>query len=788
MIKVFRDIRIYTGRSLLTLVGVAIGTAAIGAVLSAYAILNREMNRNFMETNPASMVLVMTMLDEKAVEQVKRIYPQTEIELRKTIQARVGKGDGTYGTIYLRAICDFEGQRVDTFTLEKGHFPVEASEMTLERDSLKIIKNVKTGIGEELQIILPGAGEKTLRLSGLLHAPGLAPASMENYAYGFVRLDTLKSLGYQGWYDEMRIVSRVDRMDRQAMQKMAMTIRSLLIDMGYTVKRVEVPKPGKHPHAAQLSSFLFLLQAFTVIALLVACIIIINLLNFIMAKQIRQIAVMKTVGASVGDIAFPYFIYVMVICLGSLIPGIPLALMAGKGYSVFAAYILNFKISSFAVPAWVIISQVLTGILVPLVSAFYPIFKSCTQSVKDGLNGKSTGVGDGKRPMYLKTWFVNGNSRIIMPLNNLIRKKTRTILAVLALTAGGALFMTAQNMVASIDKTVNLSMDAFRWDYNIQLARVYPETLIERILEKMDGFDRFEVWRADTALLKKGDGLDSAYYQIKVVPEDTQLLNLSETAEKAIKSGEGAIVVTNGLLEEEEWLRTGMTIPLEVSGQTAEVVIADVVDEVPPMTIIYMGRKAYAQFFGEGSRQVIMASAITRDKTGQQRLSRMIEDRFKTLGIKIADNWNIYLLRKAFVDHLRVIVTFLSGIALLAVLVGGLSIASAIGININERRREIGVLRAVGVGRQPIIGMIVLEVFLMGVAGWLAGLLISIPLSISVGNYFGQIFLKSNLMNTLSSSGAVVWLFLSIAASIVAGSIPAWSVANAPLREMLGYE
>lgn len=789
LIKIFRDIRTYRGRTLLTLAGVAIGITAVGAVLSAYAILNREMTRNFMQTNPASIVINVANLDDKAVELVQKTYGRTDIELRKTIQARIGKGDGTYGAISLRAIRDFNGQKVDTFTLEKGRFPTNASEMSLERDCLKILKNIKTGKGEKLQIVLPGAGKQEITLSGLVHAPGLAPASMENYSYGFVNLDTLKNLGYRGWYDEMHIVSHVNRMDRPAMEKMAGKIKQMLFKNGYAVTRVEVPEPGKHPHASQLDSFLFLLQAFTLIALLVACIIIINLLNFIMSKQTRQIAVMKTVGAGTADIAFSFFFYVMIICIGSLIPSIPLALAAGKGYSDFAAYILNFNITSYAVPNWVIVAQIATGIIVPLLSAAYPIFKSCAISVKDGLSEKTGGeFGGGKRQTYVKTWFAGMNSKIIMPINNLIRKKTRTMLAILALAAGGALFMTSQNIVASIDKTVDVNMNAFRWDYNIRLARVYPEDKLKKVLQSINGLKQYEIWQADTALLKKEDGVDSAYYQIKVIPENTRMINLSAIEERALKSGDGAIIITNGLVGEEKWIRSGMTIPLEVRGRSAKVVIAGIVNEVPPMTIIYMGRKAYARFFGEGIKQTITASATTRDKAEQQRISKDIEARFKAAGIEIADNWNIYLLRKAFVDHLRVIVTFLSVIAMLAVIVGGLSIASAVGINISERKREIGVLRAVGVNGHQIVGMVGLEVFLMGVAGWLVGLAVSYPISIGVGNYFGQIFLEANLENAISVSGAVTWLTLSVIASLIAGFIPAWTVAKAPLREMLGYE
>ena len=95
----YRDIKLYTGRTILTILGILIGIASVGAVLTAYSILGREMNRNYMDTNPASIVLNIKNMDEKALNLLKNNYPETDIELRKTQLARINNGDGTYSTI-----------------------------------------------------------------------------------------------------------------------------------------------------------------------------------------------------------------------------------------------------------------------------------------------------------------------------------------------------------------------------------------------------------------------------------------------------------------------------------------------------------------------------------------------------------------------------------------------------------------------------------------------------------------------------------------------------------------
>ena len=78
----FRDIWIYKGRTLLTFIGILIGIVSVGAVLSSYAILNREMERNFIDTNPASIVLKVSNLDDAAIQLIKKSNPNFDIELK----------------------------------------------------------------------------------------------------------------------------------------------------------------------------------------------------------------------------------------------------------------------------------------------------------------------------------------------------------------------------------------------------------------------------------------------------------------------------------------------------------------------------------------------------------------------------------------------------------------------------------------------------------------------------------------------------------------------------------
>ena len=787
--KVLRELKLYKGRTFMALIGIMIGIFSVGFVLTAYSILVREMDANYMNTNPASIVLKVSNLDLKAMDLIKGMKENIDIEARKSLTARIDRGNGTYGTIYLFGVENFNKLKVDAFTLEKGEFPNNSTQIALERDSLKILSNLTKGYDENVLIKLPGGKEANMYLSGKVHAPGLSPASMEKYSYAFLTLEGMQALGYQGWYDEIHIISYDNRFDREELRILAADMKELLMKNGYIVQKVDVPIPGKHPHGDQLKSLLFMLQAFTVISLLVACIIIINLLNFIMSTQTKQIAIMKATGANTCDIALPYFLYVLLISIAAIFISLPAAVFAGSNYSDLAAGILNFKITSYSVPFWVFVIQLSSGIVIPLIASSYPIFRSCMITVKDGLSEHSESNKKAKTSIsFVRRSISKANTKITIPLNNILRKKGRTILAILALAAGGVLFMTSQNIVASINKTVDVSMKTFNYDHDVRLHGQYTNDKIMKALYGIEGIDKAEIYKANTAMFKKPDGSDSAYYLIKALPGNSEMVNFEFVEGSEIKASDNGVIINKGLWEDEKWIRPGMTVTMEIGGKSSTVTIAGIVNEVPPLPSIYMSLKDYENYYSGNFKQNMLISTKNTNSEEQLKISRAIEENFKASGIEISENWNIGLLRKAFVEHLQVIVIFLSVISLLAVAVGGLGIASAIGINITERKRELGILRAIGVNSRQMICMISIEVLLMGLAGWLTGLILSYPISIVAGNYFGQIFLHSDLNNVISFPGALIWLAISIIVAIVSGLAPAFKAASSPLREMLSYE
>jgi len=126
--------------------------------------------------------------------------------------------------------------------------------------------------------------------------------------------------------------------------------------------------------------------------------------------------------------------------------------------------------------------------------------------------------------------------------------------------------------------------------------------------------------------------------------------------------------------------------------------------------------------------------------------------------------------------------------AVLIALVGGLGLMGTMSINVLERTREIGVMRAVGASDGAVLRVFVVEGLFIGLLSWLAGILLSLPISKLLSDVVGVSFLDEPLIYTFSLRGALLWLGLVLLLAGLASLLPAWNAARLTVREVLAYE
>src|SRR5690606_4032728 len=139
---------------------------------------------------------------------------------------------------------------------------------------------------------------------------------------------------------------------------------------------------------------LFILFCFLI--LILGSILIATSMSTLMVKQVRQIGVMKTIGASSGHLRRMYLLMIFILCLAALIISVPLSRIAASAFYTQIATLLNLEINNTSIPYWVPLIQVASGILIPFTAAAFPVIKGSRVSVRAaldnyGVNLKSLG-------------------------------------------------------------------------------------------------------------------------------------------------------------------------------------------------------------------------------------------------------------------------------------------------------------------------------------------------------------------------------------------------------------
>lgn len=147
-------------------------------------------------------------------------------------------------------------------------------------------------------------------------------------------------------------------------------------------------------------------------------------------------------------------------------------------------------------------------------------------------------------------------------------------------------------------------------------------------------------------------------------------------------------------------------------------------------------------------------------------------------------------LSKQIGDMVNGIILFISAIAGIALLVGMISIINIMLVNVTERTREIGVLKAIGFTNREILGSILVEAGFLGFIAAVIGVIIAAVLMQIVIVMFAP---QMNMDNITLAQMLPLWLVGGVIGgatllSIIAGLYPAWRASRLNVVEALRYD
>src|SRR5262245_50670125 len=304
MHKALRDFWQERTRTILVVLAIALGIAAFSSVMSSYAILTRELDRGYLNTNPASAVFRMDAIDDGLLKAVLSDGTISDAEPRRVVSGQIKSGPIQWRNLVLFVVNDYGNVRVSKLEHEQGSWPPARVELLIERDAFQV---AHIRIGDVVTVKTANGVENQLVVSGSVHDVGQAQARMENVVYGYITLDTLELLGEKPYLDQLNILVAENRFDENHIRQVTSNVRKTIEDRGHQIRRVDISAPCKHPNSEIIVVLLLSMSSFGLFALALSGIVVVNLLTSIMAAQVRQIGIMKAIGASRWQIGRIYF-------------------------------------------------------------------------------------------------------------------------------------------------------------------------------------------------------------------------------------------------------------------------------------------------------------------------------------------------------------------------------------------------------------------------------------------------------------------------------------------------
>jgi putative ABC transport system permease protein len=795
--KVLHDLLGSKTRTVLIVLSMAVGLFAVGIILSGRAILMEGLARSFAAINPSSGVVHTTELFDEAFVRTVRAMPDVqEADARRYIAARVETDAGVWKNLWLFVVADYDDVRVNKVSSLSGAWPPPPREILIERSALQVLN---TAPGQTITVKLPNDTARPLRVAGVAHDPAQMPAQIDGTPYGYITFDTLEWYGEPYGFNELHVIS--DRPEDKAWsQQVVNRVKTKAEKAGYTIPMTMTADPGQMPMDDVLQGILLLMGFLGAMSLGLSAFLVINTVSALLAQQKRQIGVMKAVGGSTLQVLGMYLVMTIVYGVAALLLAVPLGMVGARALSRELATYFNFDLATMEIPPQAILLQLCIGLVLPVLASLVPFVSGLRISPAEAMSSHTMGRGRFGMNWFdqllsgRRVWFVRGLPvrSLLLSMRNTFRSKGRLALTLTALTLGSATFISVSNVRTSLTSTVDDMMKWFSCDVMITFERAYRADKVEQQAMSVAG-----VRATDVMLLLPGrrvrpdDTEGGMLYLFAPRINDTSLMRSPTivSGRYLLPQDRNAIVVATAFLDEESDLRVGDNAVFKIYGKEQSFRIVGTFVGTSYVQMMFANYDYVSRLTHRASEaDALLVRTEMADRSEIMAVSRALEARLNHLGVRVDTVSTMESEREEAEVIFDVIVSLLLVMALLLALVGGLGLMGTMSINVLERTREIGVLRAIGATNGAVGQVFVVEAVGIGVLSWILGGALAIPMTRGLNSAVGDAILGQPLTYAYSMRGLWLWLLVVIVLSILASLIPARNASRLTVREVLAYE
>ena len=790
--KVLADFWGNKGRTFLTIIMIAVGVFAVGFNSNLGLYMNESMDTDYLSAQPSEAQIYAGRLNDDSVRIAREVPGVDGVEGRSSTSANViREGEKPIG-IQFTMLDNPSVQTVNQLKPALGEIslpPLGEKQILVDASA----SSLGFQVGDVIHVELNNGKKRELIFAGYVHDVTGFPYAFTEQINAFVTPKTLEWLGGASEYFDVLLVSVAEKQTNQEhVTQVAQQVADRLERAGSPVYFVNVYQPGHHFAWTITQGVFFILGVLGYMTVLLSGVLIVNTITALMTQQTRQIGIMKAIGGGNVQVFSMYIVLILSFGLAALTVAIPLGNIAGEAIGGGMAAWLNFHPIPFKSYPVTIIQQIIVALIVPLVSAVLPVWNSVRITVREAIS--DYGIGANSNPNIKPvskavTWIPRP---LRLSLRNAFRRKARLALTLFTLVLAGAIFIGVYNLWASFDQVMRDIQGYFMADINMSFGRYYRFDEVAEIARNVPGVSSVEGWTEYGGTLIMDEEKEGTQIVLFAPPSTSTLIDPIITAGRWLTTGdENAIVIGNHLLNIFPDLQVGDWLTIEIDGKETEWRIIGFysITGNTNVPLLYVNYEYLSQLVGAPG-QVYSLRILTNkhDAVTQRTISDQIQALYESRGIRVGSSQLGEDFIRSQKSQTDILVYFMLFMASLIAVVGGLGLAGTMGINVLERTREIGVMRAVGASNGDIQGIVIVEGMVIGLLSWFVSIFLSIPITNILCYGVGVSIMTSPMPAVYGVSGIIAWLIFMLFLAAISSAIPARRASRLTVRDTLAYE
>lgn len=782
--KVWRDLVKSKSRTFLAVLSTAVGVFALGLVFGLSTVMSSRMTEDHQARLPPHITFWGGVFGAETIDAVEQEPGVVEAEGETQVSFRWKQGpDDAWRPGDVIARGDYPGQRLSLVNLEAGRWPSERT-LALERQSSRYL-----GIPVGSTIIVEfGRGERRLPLEGVIRSPTVTPPQFGGDPTFYATPETVAWLTGFDAFNLLRV--RLESFSEEGAEVAAQRIEARLDRMGTPVGGYLITDPDVHWMQDQVDTLSLILGVLGALSLGLGAFLIVNTMNAIVAQEVWQIGVMKAVGATSGRVMMVYLMGALTYGLLACLIAVPLGVVSVHGLGGWLLDLINVENGPIQVVPSAVGLQALVGLTVPVVAALVPVVRGARISPQEAIRSYGLGAGFGRTSLDRLIARIRHLPRpLALSLRNTFRRKGRVALTLLTLILAGIMFIMVMSVRTSLDSTLETVINELGLDVWVVFDEPERRARLIEIAESVPGVALAEVWEQQGSSLAVASGEEKEVYLLGL-PVDSQVFEPNLVEGRTFLPGDHKAILINNKIAEDEGIQVGDEIQLTVDGaESSWTVIGLILSIGEGQQNGYVPFDALTREIGSVNRGTIVMVVTGRPGVEEeQALIRDLREAYTDRGAKPSFLLSASEVRRQNRNQFNIITYLMLAMAVLAAVVGAVGMMGMMSINVIERTREIGVMRAVGAGSWTVIGILVIEGVFLGLVSWILAAPASYPGARAFSNVVGSTLIQVPLDFSFSVLGVALWLLIVVLLSALGSLWPALRAVRVSVRDALAYE